>query len=321
MRSAGALALSVFVGCASGGSPTTGGPPGGYERYTVALEWQPTFSRGFCHDQTWRHVSGSYSEKHLVSHGLWPNFITTKHKGAPYPQFCKRSSSEDYTKCQSGGPSYCHPSSATLDKYNTSSEWQTYAPEYAYGGLADHEWSKHGSCTPWSQDGYFSRLADVHAKLIQGKGPTLLTNNIGKHLSYAEISGAFKSDFGGKAPEINCKSCALSEVRMNFDAVPGSLEVDLSKPVADTGGDSCSRCSSVLIYKWPGGCDGPNPPPPPPPTPSPAPANKCVQGQRGPECQYDPSTSGTSKDPCLKYQGCKRCAKASHDGTHYCTTQ
>ena len=56
--------------------------------------------------------------------------------------------------------SYCSPSADALAKFNTTDYWQTYALQYAFGtsDLATHEWSKHGSCTVWTSEEYFTQI-------------------------------------------------------------------------------------------------------------------------------------------------------------------
>ena len=126
-----------------------------------ALEWQPQWSQPpECFPTLAQHLSpDTFAATHISVHGLWPNYDPTLHDGQSWPQFCVRPDGETFTDCEADYSSqpYCTPSGA-YDVFNTSIGWQTYALEYAWSDLASHEWSKHGSCTNWSDTEYFAQV-------------------------------------------------------------------------------------------------------------------------------------------------------------------
>jgi ribonuclease T2 len=103
-----------------------GDPAGDFDYYVVALSWSPTWCAltgdARRHDQCdARHAHG------FILHGLWPQYQTG------YPSAC-RSPQRD-------------PSRA---------ETAAMADIMGSGGLAWHQWKKHGRCTGLSADDYFA---------------------------------------------------------------------------------------------------------------------------------------------------------------------
>jgi len=226
-----------------------------------------------------------------------------------WPQFCTRTDGaglqyETYTDCEANYSShaYCTPSVATLEK-NTTQHWQKYALEYSWSDLASHEWSKHGSCTPWLSGEYFAYVEQMYYRVASGGGANLITNNVGKTVSKADLSAAFSKDLGGATAVFNCDaSCNLSEVWTAWALDPVSFApmdaIDYSEA------EPCpSTCESLFIIPWnptDGGC---------PPTPAPAPNNatSCEPSQHGPVCTRDLD--------CQRVASCVRCASSG-----YCTS-
>jgi ribonuclease I len=118
----------------------------------VALWWQPQWSLPpYCYDELVAHMTPtSYASTRLTIHGLWPNYDPSLHNGMSWPQYCTRPDGENYTACEASySLDYCYPAAAA-DKFNNTDHWQHYALEYSWSDLASHEWSKHGSCTNWT---------------------------------------------------------------------------------------------------------------------------------------------------------------------------
>ena len=96
----------------------TGAPPGDYETYVLALEWQPSWSLDACPGHSGanpgliQHMAGAAALNQLSLHGLWPNYDSAKHQGYDWPQFCAVSGAYN---CQSQPPQpQCRPQALAL---------------------------------------------------------------------------------------------------------------------------------------------------------------------------------------------------------------
>jgi len=241
-------------------SPEAGAAAGHYESYNFALNWQPQWSLPpYCDEKLVSKLSGAYAASHMGVHGLWPNYDPAQHNGKSWPQFCRRSNGEDFTDCDNHSPpAHCAPTIAAA-QYNNSAQWQTYAMEYAWSGLATHEWSKHGSCTPWDQITYFKHVEQMYQRLQHGNGAQFVTANVGKQVNCTDLLSAFKSDLGGHTVGIKDHSCRLSEIWSNWNADPVTLEP--TTPYSYEDPNPCGKCDKLLIMDYSGGGVCPAPPP------------------------------------------------------------
>lgn len=71
-------------------------------------------------------------------HGLWPQYSSTK-----WPQYCNNSSKLNMDNLQNLMPQI-RKYWLTCSQFNHTEEW-----------FLSHEWSKHGTCTPFTQEQYF----------------------------------------------------------------------------------------------------------------------------------------------------------------------
>ena len=216
-----------------GPDPEEGAPIGEFEEYVLALYFQPTWSQGDCQSAVTQHLNGSVAAMELSIHGLWPGYDHAKHDGKSWPQFCKNAT-VDYTPCDPAcSEAYCEIESAVATDMATI--WAERNPAYRWGSLAAHEWSKHGSCTGLSQLDYFHLVDQKVAPLIKGAGGALVTKNLGKNITYEELSAGFSKDAGGKKVAVGCKDCALSDVWFNADAKTWAF-------IDYTGESTCAKC-------------------------------------------------------------------------------
>jgi len=243
-----ALALATFA-C---GSPDDGAPAGHYESYVLALEWEPGFSNYeyLCDPAVASHMSPTaYAAQYLSVHGLWPNYNATLHDGMSWPQYCVKPSGENYQLCESDIDSepYCTPTAATAT-FNNTDYWQSFALDYAWGDLASHEWSKHGSCTNWTDTEYFKQINTMYNRLIGGVGSTFVSANVGEKVSFSDLNSAFEQDTNGKTVSLVCTDCVFDQVWTAWAADPVTLEPTTPIDISDTS--SCESCDSVLIPAW-----------------------------------------------------------------------
>lgn len=293
------VALLGVLPLAIDGKGLNGAPAGDFDSFVFAMAWEPQWVAGDCGSEVAEHLSpDAYAATHLSAHGLWPNYDGRDYE---YPQFC-----EKYTACEgSGPPAWCGPSKETLSAFNTTARWQEYAQEYAWNELAQHEWSKHGSCTGLAQKDYFSEVEALLRKVGGGAGADLLRKSVGGEVPWEDLRSAFQSDLAGRRVSLRCSSCYLSEVWAAF-----AVDKATHRPTEprDTGDkDSCERCGGAVKVRAFKACDPDGG------------KGACEPGRRGPPCDYSEGTAGTDADPCRAYADCLRCAKAEHGGKHYCT--
>lgn len=81
-------------------------------------------------------------------HGLWPDY-----KDGTYPQYCNNSSKLNFDNIKDLLPQI-RKYWITCPQYNNSEKW-----------FLEHEWSKHGTCTPFTQSQYFSTALALYQML------------------------------------------------------------------------------------------------------------------------------------------------------------
>lgn len=162
----------------------------------LAISWQPAFCERAKRRPECKQVkSDRYDNTHFALHGLWP---------------------------QPGSNIYCGVSEGdrATDKKRRWKQlvglglsdglkqklWQMMPGAQSY--LHRHEWVKHGTCYSKSPETYYrdsvKLLSEINASDVQ----KLFSQSIGKHLSGAQIRGAFDSAFGqgaGNRIRIACK--------------------------------------------------------------------------------------------------------------------
>ena len=180
----------VAVSCAVDEAAPTGGPVGvtGAASHLLALSWEPTFCQGMsskaeCAAET----PQSPEAKQFSLHGLWPEL-----KGKYY---CIADAQQK----------------AKLEKLDTQGKWDQL-PDPGLSAatrarlaavmpgiqsmLERHEWIKHGTCFGASADAYFNRAADLVEQVNASAVGQLVSANIGKPVTSAQILGAFNHLWG-----------------------------------------------------------------------------------------------------------------------------
>lgn len=157
-----ALCLLVVGAC----HPTTPSPPpSNFGFYLLAMSWSPS----------------SCTAPALTLHGLWPNYTDEQSRGRPraWPQFCGA-----YAHCEKTEDARCAPG------VPVPAELAPLAPAYA-GGLATHEWSKHGSCTSLPAADYFAAELAAIRLVPDDATPATLRAATGKDLARDDLQHAF----------------------------------------------------------------------------------------------------------------------------------
>lgn len=264
-----------------------GADAGHFSRWVFAFEWQPTWSYNNCRDGstplTPRLKNDTFAVSHLSLHGLWPEYYPQGRNGSLWPQYCVGPAG-DFHDCNPPVQAKCQLSPSTVAKFNTTDLWQSSGMEYAYGSLAPHQWSKHGSCTGWNDSYFFKVTYDTYDRLRIIPGAKLIEAAAGTSVSRSKL----QSDFGKSAAFVCDDECQLSEVWIMLEADP-KTQLPLGEvPYGASAPKSCVMCKTIEI---PGirAC-------PPPPT-------SCEPFTPGPPCVSDAD--------CKKFKGCVRCGHTS----------
>lgn len=110
---------------------------GAFDYYVMALSWSPNW----CATEGDARSSDQCDARHdygWILHGLWPQF-------------------------ESGYPSYC----ATRSRDPSRGQTRAMKDIMASGGLAWHQWKKHGRCSGLTADAYFETSRAAYAKITR----------------------------------------------------------------------------------------------------------------------------------------------------------
>ncbi|MCV6636678.1 hypothetical protein [Candidatus Albibeggiatoa sp. nov. NOAA] len=162
-----------------------GAPVGCYDYFTYAQLWAaqtpytskssgiltPDPTEQQQRKQGYKVLPQQFAATHLIPHGLWPNFL---HNVVTYPAVCN--SSESFVFEDLSAP--------------LRNELNKLYPQVIYG-LDKHEWKKHGTCTGWTAEKYFSLIVELNQKLGT---PQLIAKNIGKTVNYLDLLETYGGD-------------------------------------------------------------------------------------------------------------------------------
>jgi ribonuclease T2 len=182
---AGALAGTLAGALAAAGAAAQD-RAGDFDRYILALSWSPSW----CAAERGRSDAEQCREqRRFIVHGLWPQ------RADGWPEYC-RTSRRDPTR----------------------RETAAMADLMGSGGLAWHQWRKHGRCADMDPAAYFDATRRA-AKAIRVP-PGLATLNSDVHVDARIIEEAFVRANPGLRPEsvsVVCRNRALHEVRICLD--------------------------------------------------------------------------------------------------------
>lgn len=230
---------------------------GDFKTYTLALSWAP----GFCqsqHDakkpekpQCVNRPSLDSKVDYLTIHGLWaslPDSISKNLNGS-YNDKNKQWFSNG---CQLADVAQDTPPANQCQLGMPTSFLNTllpYMPGAAQGDcLAQHEYSKHGSCFQFEPITYFGKMIDLDKQVRESEFGGYLANNYGQKVSRDELLARAHTSFGEKAMRSLKLSCSgrgdsqyLVEIQFPIwkDAVNKKLD-DSSFP--DSDGSTKGNC-------------------------------------------------------------------------------
>ncbi|SIQ34074.1 ribonuclease T2 [Paracoccus thiocyanatus] len=196
------LALIAFLLAAPAALANDG--PGRFDYYVLSLSWSPSWCRAEGEAQGARQCDAGRGRGFVV-HGLWPQY-------------------------EQGWPEYCR----TDARDPTHRETAAMADVMGSGGLAWHQWKKHGRCSGLSAPDYFALTRQAADQIILS--PHL---RIGRDVRLAAklVEDAFIEANPLLAPEgitVTCRNRALQEVRicLTRDLRPRACAPDISRDCA-----------------------------------------------------------------------------------------
>lgn len=129
-----ALLIWLFI---AGAAWADGEKPGEFDYYVLSLSWSPNWC-AYEGDARRSEQCNGEADHGWILHGLWPQY-------------------------ERGYPSYCDSRAWNPSHADTAA----MSDIMATGGLAWHQWKKHGRCTDLSSDDYFALSRVAYAKITR----------------------------------------------------------------------------------------------------------------------------------------------------------
>lgn len=193
-----------------------GGVAGEFDSYVLALQW----SAAFCETRPNLPECGDrdpdrFSAKNLTLHGLWPNKDSDASNAYGYCGV------DDATRALDRAATWCRMPALGL-RGGTASRLAEVMPAVA-SCLEKHEWYKHGACSGFTADDYFTRASAIVAAVSASSFGRFLAANAGRTVSADALLSAFERDFGAGTRGMVKLTCVkargaflLSDVRLKL---------------------------------------------------------------------------------------------------------
>lgn len=177
-----ALLIWLFI---AGAAWADGEKPGEFDYYVLSLSWSPNW----CAHEGDARGSDQCDPRHdhgWILHGLWPQF-------------------------ERGYPSNCRSSARNPSRGDTNA----MADIMGTGGLAWHQWKKHGRCAGLSSDDFFALSRVAYEKVTRPPLLRKLTDPV--RLPASVIEEAFletNPELGADMITITCRNRYIQEARI-----------------------------------------------------------------------------------------------------------
>ncbi len=199
------LAIMFALTLSTPSSYADGEPAGDFDYYVLSLSWSPTWcaiegdARGADQCDA-RHDYG------WILHGLWPQY-------------------------EQGYPSYCNTSARPPSRGETGAMVDVMAS----GGLAWHQWKKHGRCSGLTSQEYFAAARAAYNAVV--RPPVLRKLDHTVKLPASVIEDAFlqsNPDWSADMVTITCKKGRIQEARvcLTKDLEPRECGADVVRDCA-----------------------------------------------------------------------------------------
>lgn len=193
---------------------------GQFDEFSLSLEWLPTFCKAHSSETECAALSpGDFATSALVLHGLWPDV--------------RSDSSHSYGYCGvpqdvirlDRAPTWCQmPDTGLTDA--TRARMAPHFPGIA-SCLERHEWYKHGACSGYQADDYFSRADALTAALAGTNLEQAIAGAAGQTVDAETLNAAFEKDYGPgarRALRFFCSGGALLEVHITLNKTLASAD-------------------------------------------------------------------------------------------------
>lgn len=197
------MRLAIFVILWAGAVSADGERPG-FDYWILSLSWSPTWC---ALEGDAREAPQCETDAGWTLHGLWPQY-------------------------EDGWPAYC-PTSA---RPPSRSETAAMSDIMGSGGLAWHQWRKHGTCSGLSSRDYFEASRSAYAAVARPEVLRRLTEPVRLPASvieeaFLEANPAISAD----GLTVTCKAGRIAEVRICLDKSlrPRSCGADVSRDCRD----------------------------------------------------------------------------------------
>ena len=176
---------AVMALCLAAPAGAEGEKAGAFDYYVLSLSWSPSYcaTEGDARRDDQCHPRHDHS---FVMHGLWP-------------------------QNEKGWPSFCH----TAERDPAKAETAAMADVMGSGGLAWHQWKKHGRCSGLSAPQYFATARQAYRSV---KIPEVFQRlNRDVRLPASVVEEAFIEANPGLTPRmitVTCADARIDEVRI-----------------------------------------------------------------------------------------------------------
>jgi ribonuclease T2 len=160
---------------------------GDFDYYVLALSWSPSWCEAEGADDAAQ--CDPRADVGFVVHGLWPQY-------------------------EDGWPEYCRSAARNPSRRETAA----MADIMGSGGLAWHQWKKHGRCTGLSSQDYFALTREAFARVARPAALRKLDKPV--RIDPDVIEEAFLAENPAATADgvtVTCRDGRLREVRICFD--------------------------------------------------------------------------------------------------------
>jgi len=190
------------------------------DTYVFAYIWEPES----CYENpTWVQCADpqKFWETNFVIHGLWPQYST-----GGYPSDCTDEPFDEEVIVDIGMDD--------MNQYWPNVKSNTSDPDY--DSFWEHEWTKHGTCSPLSQENYFNTTLNLGKTFGT---PSIITDNVGNMVS----SDSIRSTFGGPTMvSLQCENgnyLAGAFTCWSMSSIDGSPNKQIACATDVQGEDNC----------------------------------------------------------------------------------
>ncbi|MFI5347570.1 MAG: ribonuclease [Elusimicrobiota bacterium] len=214
------------------------GTPGQFDTYVFSLEWTAAFCEGKSGLPECAGMSGRFDAGNLALHGLWPD----KNNDSSHSYgFC---GVDPNTQSLDKGSTWCRMPDIGLSG-SVLSRLTTDMPGVA-SCLQNHEWYKHGTCSGYTPDEYFTRASSLVEQVSASAFGRFLSSHVGQTVNASDLLAAWEADFGAGSRNYVSLSCTKGR--------GASLLLDVRLHLANPLGDASDLKSLLLPVAGSGNC-------------------------------------------------------------------